>query len=305
METKSCQFFNSKNGCFKGKDCKFAHIENKPKIEVSKNTETPQKKVCNFFGTEKGCLKGSECPFLHTTDSVKKETKMEASLLKAPCPIVDIGINLTNSRFSKDLKQIIKKSVECNVTHLIITGVSEESSKKGLEMTEKSFDGVKLFFTSGVHPHDAKTCNEGSIEILTILAQHKNCVAIGECGLDFDRSFSKKEVQEFWFEEQLKLAEKVKKPVFLHERSAFDSFSKILSKYKVKACVHCFTGTEKELDYYLKKGYYIGITGFICKKERGKDLRKMLKKIPLERLMIETGSKLESKDKRWTLHVTS
>jgi TatD DNase family protein len=87
-----------------------------------------------------------------------------------------------------------------------------------------------LSFTAGVHPHDAKTCTRDTISQLTRMATDPNMVAIGECGLDFDRNFSPQEEQERWFEEQIKLAIQLKKPLYLHERSAHDVFVRILSK---------------------------------------------------------------------------
>lgn len=63
------------------------------------------------------------------------------------------------------------------------------------------------------------------------------------------------------------------------------------------ACVHCFTGSRKELETFLARGYMIGITGFICDKKRGENLRETLKTgvLPLERLMIETGKLIDDK----------
>ena len=66
---------------------------------------------------------------------------------------------------------------------------------------------------------------------------------------------------------------------------------KIISKYKKdisKAVVHCFTGTQKELDDYLEMGFHIGLTGWICDERRNVDLRKSLINIPIEKLMTET-----------------
>ena len=111
---------------------------------------------------------------------------------------------------------------------------------------------------------DAKHCGDGTIDFLKKLASEQVVCAIGECGLDFDRNFSPPEVQEKWFREQVSLACELRKPLFLHERSSFKRFSEILSEFKQKlprVCVHCFTGTRKELEYYISQGYYIGITG--------------------------------------------
>lgn len=219
----------------------------------------------------------------------KVEKKIEFPFLKSPKPIVDIGINLTHKNFQKDIEEILKRSKESNVTRLIITGTSELYSKNALEFIEYMKESpVSLYFTAGVHPHDVKNCNEKTIPFLKELSKHKKCIAIGECGLDFDRNFSDPKDQEFWFEQQIKLAEELKLPLFLHERSAHKKFIEILSKYKVKACVHCFTGTKDELELYLKLGYYFGITGWVADERRGTELEKIISKIPLNRLMIET-----------------
>jgi len=174
---------------------------------------------------------------------------------------------------------------------MIITGTSIKSSRDAFKLTQNY--PYCLTSTAGVHPHDAKTCNNETIDTLTSLLTHHEVVAVGECGLDFDRNFSPSDTQELWFEEQLKLAVQLKKPVFLHERSAFKRFSEILNKYKNElsgGVVHCFTGTREELEKYLAMGMHIGITGWVTDDNRGKDLQKILKLIPLNKLMIETDA---------------
>eukprot|EP01119_Soliformovum_irregulare_P015526 TRINITY_DN4372_c0_g1_i2.p1 TRINITY_DN4372_c0_g1~~TRINITY_DN4372_c0_g1_i2.p1 ORF type:complete len:190 (+),score=32.38 TRINITY_DN4372_c0_g1_i2:478-1047(+) len=127
------------------------------------------------------------------------------------------------------------------------------------------------------------------------LAKEKGVVAIGECGLDFNRMFSPQDVQEKWFAAQLELAVELQMPVFLHERDAHTSFVEILSRYRSKlvdVVVHCFTGTKEDIEKYLEMDCHIGFTGVIGNKNRGKHLRDILasKIIPLNRLMIETDA---------------
>jgi len=93
------------------------------------------------------------------------------------------------------------------------------------------------------------------------------------------------------FEEQIKISIQSDKPLFLHQRDAHKDFIKVIEPYKndiKKAVVHCFTGTQEELDDYLELGFHIGLTGWICDERRNVDLRKSLKNIPLDKLMIET-----------------
>lgn len=204
--------------------------------------------------------------------------------------IIDIGINLLHRSFDNDRQQIILDAKTQNITPLIITGTSVKSSIEASEYAN-SFPNL-LYSTSGVHPHNCKGCNSKTISKLKQLALKPQVVAIGECGLDYDRDFSPRDVQRKWFEEQIKLAIELNMPLFLHERAAFDDFKSILNSYKLtnKVVVHCFTGNLKELTSYLDRGCYIGITGWICDERRGKHLKDLVKIIPLNRLMIETDA---------------
>ena len=132
--------------------------------------------------------------------------------------IVDIGVNLTHKQFDPDREEVVKKAIEKGVTALIITGTSVRESKKAASYA-KTMPG-RLYSTAGVHPHDAKTCRENTIEELRTLAMFPQVVAIGECGLDYDRDFSPREVQRKWFEEQIKLAEELNMPLFLQDRKS-------------------------------------------------------------------------------------
>ena len=114
---------------------------------------------------------------------------------------------------------------------------------------------------------------------------------VGECGLDYDRMFSPKDVQLEWFEKQVQLACDLQKPLFCHERGdgAAADFVAILSKYSSRlppVCVHCFTGEREALEKYLELNCYVGITGWICDERRGTHLLDLVQIIPRKQLMI-------------------
>ncbi|WP_314588316.1 TatD family hydrolase [Paenibacillus terrigena] len=204
-------------------------------------------------------------------------------------PIIDIGVNLMHRSFHQDREQVVERAVANNVNPLIITGTSIRNSVEAARYAGR-YKG-KLYATAGVHPHDAKSCDEGTIAKLKELAALPQVVAIGECGLDYNRDFSPREVQRKWFAEQIRLALELNMPLFLHERDAFSDFTAMLKEHAVqKAVVHCFTGSLTELKAYLDMGFYIGITGWICDERRGKHLRDLVRIIPLNRLMIETDA---------------
>jgi len=205
--------------------------------------------------------------------------------------IIDIGINLMHRSFNEDREQVVQTALEAGVSPLIITGTSERSSMYAAKYASR-YPG-KLYSTAGVHPHDAKSCTPETIKNLEKLAKQDCVVAIGECGLDYNRDFSPRDVQRKYFEAQIELACKIGLPLFLHERDAFEDFYTILEKYKNdirNMVVHCFTGRKEELLKYLELGCYIGITGWICDERRGKHLIDLVKLIPKDKLMIETDA---------------
>eukprot|EP00468_Gymnochlora_sp_CCMP2014_P011348 CAMPEP_0167745566 /NCGR_PEP_ID=MMETSP0110_2-20121227/3220_1 /TAXON_ID=629695 /ORGANISM="Gymnochlora sp., Strain CCMP2014" /LENGTH=305 /DNA_ID=CAMNT_0007630217 /DNA_START=505 /DNA_END=1422 /DNA_ORIENTATION=- len=213
--------------------------------------------------------------------------------LRSAEALVDIGINVYDSSETQ-IKEMLSRANEANVPFMLLTGTSMKVCSKMIKLAEKHRSSFRC--TVGVHPHHAKEFKESSIKDLRALAKSSKMVcAIGECGLDFNRNFSKKEEQLFAFREQVKLAIELKMPMFVHERDAHEDLVKVLSEFEGKlppVCIHCFTGSAKEAKRYIKDGYYIGITGFVAKKKRGAELREIVSSgyIPLKRLMIETDS---------------
>ncbi len=204
---------------------------------------------------------------------------------------IDIGINLTNKQFNNEHDEVINRALGNGVEQMILTGTSVRGSKESAEIA-KDYPGI-LFSTAGIHPHDAKSFNNESINELKKLLKQDCVVSVGECGLDFDRYFSPRPVQEKCYRAQLELAVEVKKPLFLHERAAFKRFNEITDEYlsKIpKAVVHCFTGTLQEAKIYLDKGFYLGFTGAISDQNRFKHLEEVIRYVPLDRMMIETDA---------------
>ena len=203
--------------------------------------------------------------------------------------IADIACNFTSDRFDNDLDEVINQAIVNNITKFGLICSRLSDIEKLLEIYNRY--SKDMFFTIGVHPHHANEINEEYLKKLKEVINNNNPHAIGETGLDFFRNLSTYEEQIFAFEEQIKIAIDTNKPLFLHQRDSHDDFIKILRKYSSdinKSVVHCFTGTKKQLDDYLELDCYIGVTGWICDAKRNVELRKTIKNIPLERLMIET-----------------
>jgi len=202
--------------------------------------------------------------------------------------LIDIGVNLTHDSFDADREAILQRAAAAGVVQMVVTGSSEDSTRKAIELSAAH---RHLFATAGVHPHHAADVTEATLPALQELARDRHVVAVGECGLDYFRDLSPRDLQRRAFGWQLQIAAATGKPVFLHQRDAHDDFIAILREHKITHGVaHCFTGTGKERDAYLELGLHIGITGWINDERRGLHLREVVKSIPADRLMIESDA---------------
>lgn len=177
---------------------------------------------------------------------------------------------------------------------IIVTGGSYEDCKEALDLANNH---DRLYCTVGCHPTRCKEFESASspdeyLSNLLALARSSNkVVAIGECGLDYDRlQFCPKETQLKYFERQLDLAEQTRLPMFLHCRNASSDLIDILSRHRHRisgAVVHSFTGSADDVLGFVNLGFYIGING--CSLKTAENLE-VVKEIPSDRLMLETDS---------------
>lgn len=200
----------------------------------------------------------------------------------------DIGLNLFCRQFPNPEK-IIGDAIDSGVC-CILTGTDPKENQKINQFVRTH----NAFGTAGIHPHNAdRAAQDDFVSIEKMVSENEKLVAVGECGLDYDRMFSTKENQIRCLEKHIVLAEKLNKPLFLHERSATEDFIKRFKKHPEicrKSVVHCFTGNKETLDKYLSMGFSIGITGWICDERRAEELREAVRIIPLDRILIETDA---------------
>ncbi len=205
--------------------------------------------------------------------------------------IIDIGVNLAHDSFDRDRNEVVQRAASVGVTRMLITGSSIDSTRGAIELVRH--DPQRFRCTAGVHPHYATDLDDAQLAQLAAFAEQPEVVAVGECGLDYYRSFSPRAAQILAFRRQLELGTQVRKPVFLHQRSAHDEFLAILAEYRPRlsgGVAHCFTGDIDEARAYLDLGLYIGITGWICDERRGLHLHQVVPHIPDDRLLIETDA---------------
>ncbi|HET6724546.1 MAG TPA: TatD family hydrolase [Gammaproteobacteria bacterium] len=206
-------------------------------------------------------------------------------------PFIDIGANLTHDSFDADRDSVLERARAAGVESMVVTGADLAGSRDAVALAREH--PALLYATAGVHPHLAATYDDHTTADLRELAAEAEVVAVGECGLDYFRDFSPRASQKAAFAAQLELAAELAMPVFMHQRDAHADFVDIYDQYRsgvARGVVHCFTGTADELDAYLARDLYIGITGWICDERRGVHLREFVDRIPADRLMIETDA---------------
>lgn len=208
-----------------------------------------------------------------------------------PARWIDIGANLTSNQFRSDLSEVMTRARAEGVARMVVTGTDAEGTREALALA-REHDG--LWSTAGVHPHHASDVDGAVLEQLAEAAAADEVVAIGECGLDFNRNYSPREDQIAAFEAQLELGARNGLPLFLHQRDAHDTFLSILKNawpgLNGGAVVHCFTEGPDQAADYLELGCHIGVTGWVCDERRGDALRAAVPMIPAERLMLETDA---------------
>jgi TatD DNase family protein len=205
--------------------------------------------------------------------------------------IFDSHCHLNDKAYAKDTAQVIQRANAASIDAMMVVGITEQTSAQAIEIAS-AYPGC--YASLGIHPHDASSCNENVLSKFKKLAKNPRVKAWGETGLDFNRMYSPKEDQEKWFIRQLETADELDLPLIFHERDSKGRFLDMLKAHYLhnscKGVVHCFSGNKKELDEYLKLGLHIGITGIVTIQSRGKDLRKLVPHIPVNRILVETDA---------------
>ncbi|MBU2634950.1 TatD family hydrolase [Patescibacteria group bacterium] len=199
--------------------------------------------------------------------------------------LIDTHAHLNFNAFKSDFDEVIKRSLAEDIW-MINVGSNYETSKKAVEIAEK-YNGV--FAAIGLHPIHAKD-EEFDIEkykklVLSRGEGSDKVVAIGEIGLDYFKDYAVfKDKQKKVFFEQLELTKELNLPVIFHCRKAHDDLIEILENHQVQGVIHCFSGRWSQAKQYLDMGFYLGINGIMYKF----DLKDVIEKTPLEKILIET-----------------
>ena len=186
-------------------------------------------------------------------------------------------------------EEAIIEAKQAGVQRMVTIAV-DEPSLDFVSSTVQEFPAV--YGSVGFHPHDAAELTEDLEQKIRKLAlEEKKLIAIGETGLDYHYMNSSTENQQFAFRKQLQIAVELNLPVVLHSREAEADTISILKEIPVPALgvAHSFTSSLKMAKTLLDMGWYLGINGIVTFKN-AEDLREVVRWLPLDRLLLETGS---------------
>ncbi|MCE5259727.1 MAG: TatD family hydrolase [Chloroflexi bacterium] len=211
--------------------------------------------------------------------------------------LCDSHCHLETNRYVNDRAEVIARARHAGVRMLITCGSDLATSKQQLELASQ-YPGV--YAAVGIHGHEANSaisasndegiaCDEEVFASLAELTKHKSVVALGELGLDYHYEFSPRQVQQVVLKRQLELAGLLNLPVILHNRESDSDLMEMVDAFPVRGVLHCFLGGPELLDWALNRGFYIGIAGPITY-PRMENLHKLVKRIPLDKLLVETDS---------------
>ena len=231
-------------------------------------------------------------------------------------PLIDAGANLQGRGSYDDVVRQLRRASIAGVAAVVLTGCDVDGSTAGKDFCERwAGEGstLQLGFTAGVHPHDASKFTEDTLQKLEALATSPFCVALGECGLDYDRMFSPRDVQLAAFRAQCGLAKRLGRSLFVHVREkeegealgAYRDAVAVMTEAQLipeKVCVHCFTGSVDELAALVDFGCRVGFTGFLGIAKRSGATREAvasLKDRLAGRLLLETDAPFMLPDKTY------
>ena len=206
-------------------------------------------------------------------------------------PLVDTHCHLADPRLCEDTDAVVARAHEAGARFLISVGAigAIECDRATVAIAERNND---VYAAIGVHPHDAKDCDEPRLAQLRELAASPKVVAIGESGLDFHYMHSPSEVQEDALRRHLELAAELDLPIVIHCREAEARLAAIVREAGLPPCggaIHSFTGDTDAARTFLELGFHISFSGILTFKN-AKALREAALAIPEDLLLIETDA---------------
>ena len=205
-------------------------------------------------------------------------------------PLIDSHCHLDFPDFGEELDDVVARAGRAGITHMVTISTHLSRFERVKAVAER-FSNV--FCSVGIHPHEAGTEAEVSVDELVRLAEHPKVVGIGETGLDFYYEHSPRDVQERQFRTHIEAARRTGLPLIVHTRDADTDTIRIMEEEHEKGAfpglIHCFSASRELAARMVALGLYISFSGIVTFK-KADELREVAKVLPEDRILVETDS---------------
>lgn len=209
--------------------------------------------------------------------------KMKKSL------IFDTHAHYDDNAFQEDQQALLEQFGALGIGAVTDPGSTYESLDRIVSLTQRY---PWIYGAMGIHPSECEDMTEKWLCEIEEKMQLPQMVAVGEIGLDYHWEEPERQKQQYWFRRQLQLARKINCPVIIHSRDAAEDTLRILREEQaseVGGVIHCYSYSPELAQSFLELGFYIGVGGVVTFKN-GKKLKETVRRIPLERIVLETDS---------------
>ncbi len=205
--------------------------------------------------------------------------------------LIDSHCHLDAPEFDSDRDAVAQAAKQAGVGAIVVPAVSRENFQQVIQLSARH---PHCCYALGIHPMYVDGAQPSDLtQLKNLIQQHiasKQLVAVGEIGLDFFVTQENRETQEYFFSEQLKIAQAVGLPVILHVRKAVDDVLKHLRRHNVTGGIaHAFNGSAQQAEAFIELGFKLGFGGAMTY-PRALRIRELAKKLPLESIVLETDA---------------
>lgn len=204
--------------------------------------------------------------------------------------LIDTHCHLDFPEFQAEIEAVVERARAAGVERMVTICTRLDRLPATIGLIER-FDA--LWGAVGVHPHEAKTAGDLTVETLVDLTRHPRMVGIGETGLDYHYDLSPRDEQAQSFRIHIRAAFATGLPLIVHTRNAEADTIRILREEAdgrpVRGIIHCFSGTAKLAEEALALGMHLSFSG-IATFNKSEEIRAVARDAPADRILIETDA---------------
>ncbi|MCL2212384.1 MAG: TatD family hydrolase [Oscillospiraceae bacterium] len=192
-----------------------------------------------------------------------------------------------NDRRFTNAEEYITAARQGGVSRILNVGYDIPSSRASVKFTRQH---DFMYASAGIHPHYVGKIRDekATLAALAEILANPKAVALGECGLDYYRDLSPRDVQRYWFERQIELAISLDLPIIVHCREADGDCFDIVCRYPMaRGVFHSFSGSAEMARQLTRRGWHLSFSGTLTYKN-AEQVRAAFKATPTDKIMVET-----------------